>query len=105
MDPRRAILGLPVCSRVRWIPGGLQSVPPPRPDQPSGRFPVIQSIAGDSALVEKALAGDRHSFDLLVDKYYKVLFNGALRMVNDTEDARDIVQVTFLKAYEKLHTF
>jgi len=80
-------------------------VPLPRRDQPSGRFPVVQSMAGDSALVEKALAGDRHSFELLVEKYYKVLFNGALRMVNDTEDARDIVQVTFLKAYEKLHTF
>ncbi len=62
-------------------------------------------MASDSALVEKALRGDRHSFELLVDKYYKVLFNGALRMVNDSEDARDIAQITFLKAYEKLHTF
>ena len=62
-------------------------------------------MADDSALVEKTLAGDRHSFELLVDKYYKVVFNGALRMVNDTEDARDIAQITFLKAYEKLHTF
>ncbi len=62
-------------------------------------------MADDSALVAKALGGDRHSFELLVDKYYKVLFNGALRMVNDREDARDIAQNTFLKAYAKLHTF
>jgi RNA polymerase sigma-70 factor (ECF subfamily) len=34
-----------------------------------------------------------------------VLFNVAYRMVNDREDARDITQTVFVKAYEKLKTY
>jgi len=76
-----------------------------RPDQPSRPRAVVRPTDEDSALAARALAGDSHSFELLVEKYYKVLFNGALRMVNDTEDARDIAQVTFMKAFEKLSTY
>ena len=76
-----------------------------RHDQPFAPRAVVPATNEDSALAVRALGGDRHSFDLLVEKYYKVLFNGALRMVNDTEDARDIAQITFMKAYQKLSTF
>ena len=74
-------------------------------DQPFAPRPVVPATNEDSALAVRALGGDTRSFELLVEKYYKVLFNGALRMVNDTEDARDITQVTFMKAFEKLSTF
>lgn len=40
-----------------------------------------------------------------MERYQKVLFNVALRMVGDLEDARDIVQSTFTKAYEKLASY
>ncbi len=74
-------------------------------DQPSARSPVLRVTADDSALALETLRGDARSFEVLVDKYYKVLYNASLRMVNDSEDARDIVQNTFMKAYEKLHTY
>ena len=34
-----------------------------------------------------------------------MLYNGSYRMVGNPEDARDVVQITFMKAYEKLHTY
>ena len=42
---------------------------------------------------------------MLVERYDKKLFNTSYRMVNDYEDAMDATQTTFVKAYEKLHTF
>jgi RNA polymerase sigma-70 factor, ECF subfamily len=74
-------------------------------NQPLAPGPVVPPTNEDSDLARKALSGDPRSFELLVQKYYKVLFNGALRMVNDTEDARDITQTTFMKAFEKLSSF
>lgn len=59
----------------------------------------------DSILVKHALEGDGTSFEGLVRKYLKPIFNLALRMVNDSEQAADIAQITFIKAYENLSTF
>lgn len=61
--------------------------------------------SGDSTLVEQALAGHNRSFDLLVDKYYKIVYNVALKMVFDRENAADITQSVFLKAYTNLKSF
>jgi RNA polymerase sigma-70 factor (ECF subfamily) len=59
----------------------------------------------DAALVEAARAGDQRAFGCLVDAYGGPVFNLALRMVKDREDARDLAQTVFVKAFEKLHTF
>jgi len=59
----------------------------------------------DSSLVRDCVQGHSQAFDVLVDRYYKVLFSVALRIVGDPEEARDITQTTFMKAYEKLHTY
>jgi RNA polymerase sigma-70 factor (ECF subfamily) len=61
--------------------------------------------ANEAELVRRCLQGDAQAFEPLVQKYQKVLFNVALRMVGSVEEARDITQSTFLKAYEKLRTF
>jgi RNA polymerase sigma-70 factor (ECF subfamily) len=59
----------------------------------------------DKTLVEQSLNGDTRSFELLVDRYEKVLYNVSLRMLNSPEDAMDVTQTAFIKAYEKLDTF
>lgn len=59
----------------------------------------------DVALVERCIRGDTEAFAPLVARYQKVLFNVAYRMVGDYEDARDISQDAFVKAYEKLDLF
>lgn len=57
------------------------------------------------AAVERCLSGESRAFETIVDSYQRVLFNVALRMVNDRDDAQDVVQAAFLKAYEKLRTY
>ena len=84
--------------------GGAHGVWKPNREQPLVPSPVIRSM-DDSVLTQETLRGDTRSFELLVEKYYKILFNGALRMLGNSEDARDVAQITFMKAYEKLHTF
>lgn len=59
----------------------------------------------DSILVRQCLEGNRAKFGDLVKKYSKPIYNLALRMVNDTENAADIAQTTFIKAYENLGKF
>ena len=63
------------------------------------------SEANDRALVEKCLAGDTRAFEDLVEGYQKVLYNVALRMLNNREDAMDVTQNAFIKAYERLDTY
>jgi RNA polymerase sigma-70 factor, ECF subfamily len=59
----------------------------------------------DDALIRQCLGGRVQAFGPLVDRYQTVLFNLALRMVNDVQDAEDITQTVFLKAYEKLDRY
>ena len=63
------------------------------------------SETNDKALVEQCLGGDTQAFEVLVERYQKVLFNVALRMLNNREDALDVTQNAFIKAYEKLDTY
>lgn len=59
----------------------------------------------DKTLVAQCLSGDTQSFERLVGRYEKVLFNVSLRMLNNYEDAMDVTQIAFVKAYEKLDTY
>jgi len=59
----------------------------------------------DTALVKQCLQGNTQSFELIVDKYQKTIFNVALRLCNDYDDAADITQSVFIKAYEKLKSY
>lgn len=63
------------------------------------------SEATDREQVEKCLTGDTQAFEVLVERYQKVLFNVSLRMLNNREDAMDVTQNAFIKAYEKLDTY
>lgn len=59
----------------------------------------------DPVLVELCLKGNQKAFEILVDRYQKPVFNLAYRLTSDKEDAEDITQTVFFKAYEKLGTF
>lgn len=59
----------------------------------------------DVELVGRCLRGEVEAFEPLVARYQKVLFNLALRMLGDREDAQDVTQTGFVKAYEKLATY
>lgn len=70
-----------------------------------GNRPVLMKEADDQQVVRRCLGGDIKAFELLVERYQGVVYNIALRMVKDPEDAEDISQAAFLKAYEKLGTY
>ena len=59
----------------------------------------------DAAAVARARAGDREAFRVLVEKHSRNVFRLAFRMTRSEEDAEDVVQETFLKAYRNLHRF
>jgi len=59
----------------------------------------------DPALVRRCRQGDRAAFEQLVRRYEKPIFNVALRMLHSGEDASDIAQTTFLKAFEHLEDY
>jgi RNA polymerase sigma-70 factor (ECF subfamily) len=56
----------------------------------------------DRTLVRRCREGDRDAFEGLVTRYQKPVFNAALRMLHDTQEALDVAQTTFLKAFEHL---
>ncbi len=59
----------------------------------------------DEELAFKAARGDKEAFAELVRRYQKPIFAMAYRMVGNREDARDIAQEAFLKAYRALARF
>lgn len=59
----------------------------------------------DRALVRQFLEGRRDAAESLVDRYQKRLFNLALRMTGDVQDAEDVTQTVFLNAFLKLSTY
>ena len=61
--------------------------------------------AEDSALVQQVLNGDNAAFDLIMSRYQTAIYNLTYRMVGNKEDAEDLMQETFLRAYAALHTF
>ena len=55
--------------------------------------------------VEAVLNGDGSAFEEIVRAYEKNVYNLALRMTASREDALDLSQEAFLKAYSSMHTF
>lgn len=59
----------------------------------------------DKLLVTRTLEGERNAFGELVDRYQKVVYNVAYRVVGNETDAEDVAQTVFLKVYENLATY
>ena len=59
----------------------------------------------DGAFVAKARGGDADAFRLLVDRHSRRLFHLAFRMTGNEQDAEDVVQESFLRAYRRLSQF
>jgi RNA polymerase sigma-70 factor (ECF subfamily) len=60
---------------------------------------------GDSDLIREILSGRTETFGVLVERYQKVIFNLAYRMTSDYDQAQDITQIAFVRAYEHLDRF
>lgn len=62
-------------------------------------------LNGDAGLVARARQGDASAFEQLVQKYERRIFRLAKNITNNDEDAEDVLQETFLKAYSHLDGF
>src|SRR3989440_3416556 len=64
-----------------------------------------QTGLDESTLVSQAREGDKSAFNELVRRYERKIFRLAQHVTQNREDAEDVLQETFLKAYEHLDQF
>ncbi len=64
-----------------------------------------EEVHPDVALVERARGGDAAAFEVLVRQYDRPILRVAQHITQNREDAEDIVQDVFFKAYNKLNQF
>jgi RNA polymerase sigma-70 factor (ECF subfamily) len=63
------------------------------------------SVLGERDLVEACLAGRAEAFDLIVERHRRSVYQLCYRFVGNHEDARDLSQEVFLRAYRGLGSF
>ena len=103
--PRRAVRYTHLLRLRCWFRNG-----PTDFSQPT-LMSTIQPIAGelephpDVALISRVREGDVSAYDTLVRKYERQIFRIAQHITQNREDAEDVMQDAFLKAYEKLDQF
>ena len=56
-------------------------------------------------LINGCIEGDQKAQFQIYKLYYKAMYNTSLRIVNDTMEAEDIMQESFLSAFEKIDTY
>ena len=59
----------------------------------------------DQYYIDLVLSGDSNAFGTLVDRYKDLVFTLAIRMTKNKEDAEEVCQETFLKAYRYLNKY
>jgi len=65
----------------------------------------MQSKLADIELIEQTLAGNQSAYADLVKRHQRFVFTLALRFVKTREDAEEVAQDTFIKAYRSLTSF
>jgi len=65
----------------------------------------IMDPSTDQFYIDQTLKGDTRSFASLVEKYQDFVFTIVIRMVKTREEAEEVSQDTFIKAYESLESY
>ena len=63
------------------------------------------STISDQHYIDKVLQGETNCFAVLVDRYKDMIFTLALKMIKNREEAEEVAQDTFIKAYNSLSKF
>ena len=63
------------------------------------------SQSKDQIYIDKVLQGDANSFSYLVDSYKDMAYTVAIKIVRNAEDAEEVAQDSFIKAFQQLRTF
>ena len=82
---------------------------PARPKAPKGRVEPTRGSAGNGAdemaLVQRARDGDLSAYDDLVRRYQERIYATIYHMTANHEDANDLAQEAFIKAFQALDSF
>jgi len=65
----------------------------------------MQEALQDAGIIQKVLKGDQQAFSVLVERYRHFVFTIAFRMVSNREEAEELAQDIFVKAYRFLADF
>jgi RNA polymerase sigma-70 factor (ECF subfamily) len=72
---------------------------------PMSPSPAVPMSSDDQHLVRAAQSGDYGAFERLFERYRKMVFRLAYHMTQRTDDAEDITQEVFVRAFEHLHRY
>ena len=64
-----------------------------------------ESIKENHEIIQKILNGEKDAFSQIVNKYRHALYGVVFKMINNKDEADDIVQETFIKAFSSIKTF
>ncbi len=59
----------------------------------------------DQELIERVLGGERQAYNLLVERYQRAIYSHARRMLRDHDQADEVAQETFVRAYVNLKKY
>jgi RNA polymerase sigma-70 factor, ECF subfamily len=71
---------------------------------PSGLYPELVEL-GDADLIGRAADGDAHALEVLYDRYARVVYSFALRIVGDQQVAEELLQEVFFRAWQQGSSF
>lgn len=63
------------------------------------------SLLSDEQLIKKYLDGDEESLALLIERYFKLIYSFIFRSISNREEAEDLTQEVFLKAWSSIKRF
>jgi len=66
---------------------------------------TMTEFINEPIIIERAIAGDPHAFAQLVKEHQLFLFNLALRAVSNSQEAQDVTQETFIRAWKGIKNF
>src|ERR1044072_7386245 len=79
--------------------------PPVKKTEPPRDLPQEPPAPEDAALVNAARNGDMHAYDQLIRRYQERIYATIYHMTSNHEDANDLAQETFIKAFQALKSF
>ena len=84
---------------------GDKEIPPAATSASTGRKNDTPEARAEVALVDRARGGDLQAYDELMRRYQERIYGTIYHMTSNHEEANDLVQDTFIKAFQALKTF
>src|SRR5918997_4686415 len=71
---------------------------------PTGAYPELVQLS-DADLIGRAADGDARALEVLYDRYSRVVYSFALRIVGDQQTAEEVLQEVFFRAWQQGGSF